>query len=76
VQAGNAFIGEDNQTQVTRFQDLAAEYRARKENAPAGQLMGAVDKAMVRLEKFTKADFERVKRRLDAFLAEIDKPKN
>jgi len=76
LKAGNAFIREDDRTQFTRFQYLSAEYRARKENAPTSQLMGAGDKAMVRVEKFTKNDFERVKRRLDAFLAEIDKPKN
>ena len=76
VKAGNAFIGEDDRTQVTRFQDLSAEYRARKEKAPASQLMRAVDKAMARLEKFTKDDFKPVKRRFDAFLAEMDKPKN
>jgi len=75
VKAGNAFIGEDDQTQVTRFRDLSAEYKARKKAEPAGQLMRAVDKAMVRLEKFTEDDLEHVKHRLDAFIAEMDTPR-
>ena len=76
LEAGDAFFGNDDKSQVRPFKDLDAEYRLRKLKPPHDQLAPALDKAMERLKRYKEKDLERVHRRLGAFLEDLKKPKN
>jgi hypothetical protein len=74
--AGNAFIGDDDQSQVRSFQDLDAEYKLRKEEPPYPLLHNALEKAQARVAQYTEEDFEHVRRHLESFVDDLEKPKN
>jgi hypothetical protein len=76
VAAGEGFIGNDDQSQARPFQDFDAEYKLRKQAPPHGRLVPAVDKAVARLERYTEDDFEPMRRRLESFVDDLEKPKN
>jgi hypothetical protein len=74
--AGEAFIGNDDQSQVRPFQDFDAEYKLRDLIPPHKLLRPAVDKAVERMERYSDKDFENVRQRMDEFVRDLEKPKN
>lgn len=74
--AGEAFIGRDDQSRVREFQDLDAEYRAREVASPSHLLKSSIDAAVARIRGYSIEDLEHVQQRLEKFVDDLEKPKN
>ena len=76
VEVQLAVLGQDDQARLHESNDLSAEYFLRGKEEPVHLVRPALKKAVERIKGFTEKDFQPTVERLDAFIAEMAKPKN